>query len=157
MIKNYSLYILFIATFISCNRELSIILPNDIQSGIEQYIQKYEYISVIYIDSSECIQCSLKNLPLWKYYRKRLNDINTGVLLIIHNSDEQAVLRELKTLEIIFPFIFDKGGKFKTSNEVFKYTRDNVFVMDKNRNAIFNESPIANEQVWKQFIGLINK
>jgi hypothetical protein len=120
-------------------------------------VQAYNYVVVIYIDSSDCAPCSLRNLDLWNPRTKELKDNNTGILLVIHNSDEQAVLDAFKTTGITLPFIFDKGGKFKASNEVFKYVRGNTFVMDKNRNAIFNESPIASEKAWNSFIKLTGK
>jgi hypothetical protein len=96
-------------------------------------------------------------LDFWNPHKKELKDNNIGLFLVIHNSDEQAVIETFKTMGIAFPFVFDKGGKFKANNEVYKYARGNTFVMDKNRNAIFNESPIASEKSWKQFVSLINK
>jgi hypothetical protein len=153
----YIITFLSLIILTSCKNEIKVVFPEDVLNEVSQYIQACNYVVVIYIDSSSCAPCSLQNLDFWNPHKEELKDNNTGILLVIHNSDEQAVLDLFKTMRITFPFIFDKGGKFKANNEVFKYARGNTFVMDKNRNAVFNESPIANEQVWKQFIGLINK
>jgi hypothetical protein len=73
--------------------------------------------------------------------------------LIIHNSDENAVINVLKDKKIGFNFIFDRGQEFKLKNrEAFGFPYDNTFVMDRNRNMIFKGSPIANEEKWKSFV-----
>jgi hypothetical protein len=135
---------------------VKVVFPDTIQPEIEQYIREQEYIAVIYVDSSKCTPCSLHHLTLWKTHIKELNDNNTGILLIICNSDEQAVIEVLKAKNVVFPFIIDKGGKFKTNNEIFKLVRENTFVMDKNQNVIFTESPIKDDKTWKMFVKKLN-
>jgi hypothetical protein len=93
---------------------------------------------------------------MWKHLEKNLEKNNTGILFVICNSDEQSVIEALKYNKLTFPFIFDKGGKFKANNEIFKFVKDNVFVMDRNKNVIMAESPIENEQTWKMFIKKLN-
>jgi hypothetical protein len=78
----------------------------------------------------------------------------TGILLIFRNSDEIAVTRALRSIGT-FHFIFDKGGAFKADNKVFKYVKDNIFVMDKDNKVIMTKSPLANEKAWKSFIKII--
>jgi hypothetical protein len=145
--------LVFVVMFTACRREFKIVFPDIVQADVEQYMAKHDYIMVTYISSSDCALCTLN---LCNSHKGSLKRHNTGILLVFRDSDEQAITDILKSQKISLPFIID-DGKFKANNEVFKYARSNTFVMDKNRNAVFNESPIANEQVWKQFIGLINK
>jgi hypothetical protein len=144
------LFTLFIA-FISCKRELKVVFPDTVRNTVEKYLQEYKYMIIVYVDSSECTQCAFNHLTLWKRHKQELSECNTGVLFIIQNSDEQAVLRVLKTLEIVFPFVFDKGEEIKTNNKIFKSVGENVFVLDKNFNAVFLGSPIANRKNWNMF------
>jgi hypothetical protein len=160
---NILLYLLssfLVFTFTSCKKDdakIKVVFPDTVQYEINQYILKYKYMTVVYIDSTACTPCLFSGLAIWKHLKRNLEENNTGVLFIIRNSDEQLIVNSLKMHQLTVPFIFDKGGKFKASNEVFKYVRGNTFVMDENRDAIFNESPIASEKAWNSFIKLIGK
>ncbi|MDR2406702.1 MAG: hypothetical protein LBE13_01100 [Bacteroidales bacterium] len=147
---------LIFSSFTSCKKyepKISVVFPCTIQYEIEQYIQKYKYMAVVYIDSTSCTSCSFSSLTIWKHLKKNLAENDTGVLFIIRHSDEQLVINSLKTHQLLtIPFIFDKGGTFKESNEIYKFVKDNIFVIDKNRNVIMAESPIANDKTWNMFL-----
>jgi hypothetical protein len=157
--KHFILFILFGVFFASCGDEtVKIVFPDAVQPEIEQYMQKHEHTVVIYIDSSECTPCSLNHLSLWKKHRNELTQNKTGILLIIHNSDEDAVINVLTQKKITFHFIIDRGRKFKLKNrEAFGLSNGNTFVMDKNKNVIFYGSPIASEEKWKSFVKLLKR
>jgi hypothetical protein len=96
---------------------VKIVFPNAVQPEIEQYMQKQKYMVIIYVDSSECTPCSLDHLSLWKKHHRELAHNETGILLIIHNSNKDAVVNVLKNKKIAFNFIFDEGRKFKCNNK----------------------------------------
>ncbi|MDR3246668.1 MAG: redoxin domain-containing protein [Prevotellaceae bacterium] len=123
---------------------------------INQYIQTYKYVSIIYIDIAECTGCSLSHLAAWEVHKKILDKYNIGVLLVFRNTDEEQIVKILKSKKITFPFIFDKTGEFKTGNKIFKSIKDNIFVIDRDKNVISLESPIKNEQTWKNFMKIVN-
>jgi hypothetical protein len=152
----YIIPILTAIIIMSCKDKIKVIFPDSVRDEVTQYIQTHNYIVVIYVDSSNCAPCSLRNLDFWNPRNKELNDNNTGILLVIHNSDEQQIVNTLKTLDISFPFIFDRGRKFKAENiRIFGITRDNTFVMNKDKDVIFIGSPIASEEKWNSFIKLV--
>jgi hypothetical protein len=156
-VKSNILFILFIAVFIfaSCKQEwIKVTFPDNIPDETEQYIQNHEYTVLLCIDSTECSPCVLN---FWKPYKRVLEKYDTGILLIIRNSDEQVVINILKSLKVVFHFIIDKEEKFKAENKIFKSVTDNIFVIDKNKNVIFSESPIKNEQTWGKFMKIIRK
>jgi peroxiredoxin len=96
-------FILFGVFFTSCGGEpIKIVFPNVVQPEIEQYMQKQKYMVVIYVDSAECTPCSLNHLSLWKKHRNELEQNKTGILLIISNSDEDAVINVLEIISIYF-------------------------------------------------------
>jgi hypothetical protein len=151
----YIITILALIVLVSCKHEIKVVFPDAIQNQITQHIQEQNYV-VIYVDSSDCTTCSLRHLTFWNARKKELKDNNTGILLMIHHSDEQLVMTTLQSMEIFFPFILDKGRKFKVKNiEILGIAKDNTFVMDRNKNVIFIGSPIASEKEWKSFIKLI--
>jgi hypothetical protein len=142
------------AVGIACKHEIKVILPNNYPEEIVEYIQRQKYMVMIYVDSSDCTPCSFKHLLQWYSARNDFEKNGIGILLIFRNSDERAVIRALRSIGT-FHFIFDKGGKFKANNKVFKYAKDNIFVMDKDKNVIFPESPVTDEKTWKRFIKCI--
>jgi hypothetical protein len=79
----------------------------------------------------------------------------TGILLVILNSDEEAITNTLNQMDVAFHFIIDKESKFTGNNEVFKFAKDKAFVMNKNKNVIFPDSPIKNEENWAKFIKIV--
>jgi hypothetical protein len=156
--RYFILFSLLCFFFVSCDESIKIVFPNVVQTEIEQYMQKQKYIVVIYIDSSECTPCALNHLNLWKKHRRELAQNETGILLIINNSDEDIIINTLKNEKISFYFLIDRGKKFKLRNrEAFGFSNNNTFVMDNNKNVIFNGSPIANEEKWKSFMKLLKR
>jgi hypothetical protein len=154
---NALLSLLFITVFIGCKPDFKMVFP-DITDEIEQYIQKYEHIVVIYVDSAECTPCSFNHLSSWKAYRKELSTYNTSILLAIRNSDEQAIINALKVIDITFPFFIDKGNKFRIINDdIFRVEYDGYFVINKDKKVVFIGSPIVNEERWSAFKKIIAK
>jgi hypothetical protein len=149
---NKVILVLFIVFLISCKQELKVIFPENVERT-ETYIQSHEYMIIIYINPGECTSCSMNQLIPWKLYGNTLNKHNTSILLVLHNTDEQKVNEILKSLEIQFPVVFDKEGKFRIANDkIFRVAHNDIFVIDKNKNVIFIGSPIANEKQWREFI-----
>jgi hypothetical protein len=145
------LYIILVV-FISCKQEvITVVLPDNIPVEMEQYVQNHKYTVMIYVDSTDCTPCSFKYLVPWYPLQTECEKNGIGVLLIIRNSDERAVIHTLESIGT-FHFIFDKGGKFKANNKIFKIAKDNIFVMDKNREVIFIDSPIKDKQTWIKFL-----
>jgi hypothetical protein len=149
------LFFIFITAFVSCNRETKVIFPEKMQDEISQYIQKHKYTAVIYVGHSQCTTCALSNLNTWKVHKKTLDKNDVGILLVFRDRDENKIIEILKSLKIVFMFIFDKTGQFGTNNEA-SLSEDNVFVMDKDKNVIFKGSPVKNEEKWNAFIKSIN-
>ncbi|MDR2407177.1 MAG: hypothetical protein LBE13_03570 [Bacteroidales bacterium] len=145
---------MFIALCGACKREIKVVMPDDLPVEIEQYIQKQRHVVMIYVDSSDCTLCSFKHLIQWYSAKDEFEKNGIGILLAFRNSDEKTVIRALRSIGT-FRFFFDKGGKFKAENKVFKYAENNIFVMDRDKNVIMTKSPLQNEKTWNSFIRLI--
>jgi peroxiredoxin len=141
--------------YTACQQRITkVILSDSYQTTIKQYIQQQEYMVMIYVDSSDCTPCSFKHLVRWYEAKNNFEENGIGILLIFRNSDERAVISTLRSIGT-FNFIFDKGGKFKAENNVFKYARDNIFVMDKDNNVLFTQSPLKDKETWNSFVKII--
>jgi hypothetical protein len=154
--KFLCLFFIFFITFISCKRESKAVFPDEIPDEISQYIQTHKYTVVIYVAPSQCTTCAISNLATWKVHKKTLDKYDIGILLVFRERDENKIIEILKSLKIVFMFIFDKTGQFRINNES-SIAKDNVFVMDKDRNVIFTGSPIINEERWNAFGKIIKK
>lgn len=149
------LYIILIVFCVACKHEIKAVLPDDYPAEVKQYMQQYKYMAMIYVDSSDYTPCSFKHLIQWYSVRNDFEKNGVGILVIFRNSDEKTVIKALRSIGTFY-FVFDKGGKFKADNRVFKYATDNIFIMDKDRNVLFTESPLKDEKTWKSFVKLMN-
>ncbi|MDR3266192.1 MAG: redoxin domain-containing protein [Tannerella sp.] len=139
---------------ISCKQELmKVVLPDNVSSETENYIQSHEYMIVLCLDASDCSPCLLN---LWKPYKRVMEKRKTGILLVILNSDEETITNTLKNMNVTFNFIIDKESTFKTNNEVFKFAKDKAFVIDRNKNVVFPDSPIKNEKNWTKVLKIVS-
>jgi peroxiredoxin len=155
--KRIIFFVVIFAVCIGCKHEINkVTLSNDFSIETAQYMEQQKYMVMIYVDSSACTPCSLKPLFQWNSLRDKFEKNGIGILFIFRNPDERVVGRALKLIGT-FHFIIDKKGKFKTDNNVFKYVKGNIFVMDKDNNVVMTKSPIANKKSWKSFIKIITQ
>ncbi|MDR0420842.1 MAG: hypothetical protein LBH30_05250 [Prevotellaceae bacterium] len=92
----------------------------------------------------------------WEVYKKRLAKYNMGILLVINSTAEQYFDNMLKSFNIALCHTFDKTRKFRISNDkIFQVVSDGTFVIDKNKNVIFTDSPISTVEKWNSFVKLI--
>jgi alkyl hydroperoxide reductase subunit AhpC len=144
---------LLFVLLVSCKQELKVFFPENIE---KPDFQSGKYMVIVYKKPEGCTSCALSNLAPWKLYKNALIKHNVGVLLIINNTNERDVVRMLNSLDIQFPVVFDKEGEFRRINDyLFKVAHDEVFVIDKDDNVIFTDSPIASEEKWNSFINLL--
>jgi hypothetical protein len=153
IVGKFSVLIVFVVVLTGCKHNMKAIFPEIIQTEISQYMQEHEYTVVIYLDSANCSPCLLN---AWKPYKRILEKKNTGILLVFNDFEEQTVVDILKSINVSFHYILDKAGNFKTSNVIFHFTNDNVFVMDKEKTVIMAESPINNDITWNTFLKKIS-
>jgi hypothetical protein len=145
----------FFTVLMGCGRaDMKINFPETVPNETVRYMQEHEYTAVIYLDSANCSPCLLN---VWKPYKRILERKDTGILLVFNDFEEQTIVDILKSVNVAFHYIIDKEGEFRTGNEVFRFVRNNVFVMDRDKTVIMVESPIENEQTWDMFLRRIKK
>jgi hypothetical protein len=137
-----------------CQKELKVVFHDD---TIVNCIKSCEYTVIIYIQPEGCTSCAMSNLiNPWEVYKKRLAKYNMGILLVINSTAEQYFDNMLKSFNIALCHTFDKTRKFRISNDkIFQVVSDGTFVIDKNKNVIFTDSPISTVEKWNSFVKLI--
>jgi hypothetical protein len=148
---SYPLCLILVIFLYACiNAKIKVVIPCFIKNDVENYMQPYKYMAIIYMYKNGCTPCSLS---IWQHLENNLNKIGTGILLVFQQSDRELINENLKLNNIHFPFIVDKDGTFKqANNSIFESAMDNTFVIDRDKNVIFTEAPIKDEKTWNRFI-----
>jgi hypothetical protein len=152
------LLVLSVFLLVCCKQEIKTVFP-DITEETEQYLLHNNYTVIVYINvvAGQCVVCALESLKAWQKYGRVLEKYKTGVLPVIRYNDKDAVLNACQSMGEFYPVI-DSLYKFRMlNNGIFESAVDNIFVVDRNKNVIFTESPIKNEKIWKKFIKRIKK
>ena len=103
-----------------------------------------------YIDSADCTVCSMQWLDYWSFYEDDLRKMNTGLSLIVSNSDEKTVIEALDNLRITYPVIFDKFSIIKQNN-IILLKQNSVFVVNKKKEVVWLGLPNKSEKTWALF------
>ena len=128
--------------------KLHIVIEN--QSVLDSCILSKNYTIICYIDSANCTTCSMQWLQLWVAYMDELKEMNTGITLVVNNSDEEAVRDALDQLLLHFPVTFDTSSTFKQNNKLL-LTQQSVFAVNKKKEVVWLGLPIESEKTWNQF------
>ncbi|MDR2423315.1 MAG: hypothetical protein LBD59_01145 [Prevotellaceae bacterium] len=144
--------------FASCKGELKMVLTDTVSNKINHLAQQYKHIIVVGIDATECTGCAIQNISQWTGKQvQTLKKYNVGLLFFVYHASDHTVKELFETLKD-FNCVFDAIGKFKSANsKVFNSVKDNIFVIDRDKNVIFTESPIKDEKTWKRFIKRVKK
>ena len=89
-------------------------------------------------------------LHRWTYFEDELKKLNTGIVLIVRNSDEEAVHSIMEHLRLDFPVIFDKNSTIRRQNGAILW-HHSVFVINRKKEIVWLGLPIENEASWNLF------
>jgi len=92
----------------------------------------------------------MKWLDYWGFRNDDLKKLKTGVALIVHNSNEEIVNKEISRLHMKFPVVFDKSSAIKQNNPLI-LNQYSVFTVNKEKEVIWLGAPINNEETWNLF------
>jgi hypothetical protein len=131
-------------------------------SGNEEsnYIRQTEnskYTLVSYIDSSDCTPCALQRIDVYKLYKDQLkNQFYTDILLIVQNTDRDAIENLLSEMSIRFPFLLDPEKKFKTENGIPDKPIYQTFIINEKKEIIWVGSPVETKESWTVYKKMMN-
>ena len=109
-----------------------------------------------YIDSAECNICVVQWLHRWTYFEDDLKEMKVGVVLIVRNSDEDAVRKLMDFLRLDFPIIFDKSATIRRQNRAM-LRQHSVFVVNNKKEVVWLGLPIESRTSWNSFRRMIRR
>ena len=140
---------LTVLLLISCGSEKRLHLVLENCNSLDSCIIRNEYTIICYIDSAACTVCALQWLNLWTLRKEELKKMNTGIVLIVNNPEEEVVYNTLESLQLEFPVTFDKLSTIKQKNDIL--INKSVFMINKEKEVIWLGLPIQNEKTWDLF------
>lgn len=129
-------------------------VSKSVQESFVNPTLRAKYIVVVYLDSTSCTPCSIKNLKQYELHDFKKFDVK--IIVVINNQDSIHINRNIKDYGINCPVIFDIYGEIKKNNPFLKENLFQTFVIDANRRIIWLGSPIETSQTWKLFKKMIS-
>lgn len=117
---------------------------------------------IIYIDSSECASCSIKQISEWNSIIDSVlrisNKINFYFILTPKKINLSSVKRTLIAEGFNYPVLLDTLGKFEGSNPHLPKNRAlHTFLLDENNNVILVGSPLYNKKIEEMFYKIVEE
>lgn len=152
--KNILVPLIFL--LLACGNERKIMFQAMDFHCIDSCIQNNNITVFCYIDSADCTVCSMQWLNLWLHYLNELKKYDTGIALIVNNTDEYVVKNYLTHLQLDFPVVFDKSSMIKQKNAIV-LNHHSIFAVNENKEVVWLGSPIKNEDTWNLFIKMLQR
>lgn len=132
------------------------ITPYDLSDsiGFQNYISS-KYKVVYYIDSTECNECCVSYMSLYKTLFEKSNTVSSPVLIIINTNDLFDIQIFMKKYDMKFPYFLDKNNSFKNGNKHLKSGAFNI-LLTRNDTIIFAGSRYS-EDFCKAFLDQIGR
>ena len=140
----------------SCGNEKRLHLVTENFGTLDSCILVNDFTIFCYIDSADCTVCSMQWLNLWSHRENELEKLNTGIVLIVNNTDEKAVNDAIEHLQLRFPVVLDNFSNIKKSNPIFM-SKNSVLTINKEKEVIWLGIPIESEKTWNLFIKTLRK
>jgi len=140
----------------SCGEEKRLYLSTESHPALDSCILANDFTIICYIDSSNCSVCAMQWLIGWSARADELKNMNTNIMLIARNSDEEAVHDALEQLHLTFPLTFDPFYTIKQNNAIIM-NQHAVFAVNKEKEVVWLGLPIANEKTWNLFCKTIRQ
>lgn len=118
---------------------------------------------VVYMDSVQCLSCSLSKMHVWGKYIDfaKVSNGKFSILYIIHPSgakSEKTVRTTLRLHPIDYPIFVDKEGDFERLNKHLpKDNRFHTFLIDSSGKALFVGSPTNNKELENLFFKVVTE
>jgi hypothetical protein len=126
----------------------------DLPDGLIQLLSaENDYHLIIYLETEDCVPCSLNNVTLLDHYKDDFKKFNTGVALIIKENDDKEQIRDMFVeMKIKHPLFFDKDDYLLKNNPIIATNPlCHTFIVDRNMKVIRIGSPVANTKSIERY------
>jgi hypothetical protein len=132
------------------------ITPFDLSDSIsyEDYFRS-KYKVIYFVDSTECNECCVRYMSLFKKFLEQSNRISSPLLIIFNTNDLFDIQIFMRKYDMKFPYFLDKNSSLKNKNKYLKDGSFNIF-LSRNDTIIFAGSEY-NEDFCNAFLEQIGK
>lgn len=134
---------------------------NDLKSNSLNLADPFRKM-IVYIDSSECASCSIKQMNGWDHIINRTvgftDKINFYFIFAPSKIDVIIVKRTLIAEGFKYPVLIDTLGEFEQLNpHLPKNKALHTFLLDENNHVILVGNPLHNKKIEQMFYDMIKK
>ena len=123
------------------------------------------YKLVVYMNSTQCDDCRLKDLLVWKHYMRRIDSLdlsdNLRVVFIFHPKDTTVLMEKLALYDFELPVWIDRNGEFERKNPLPEDPAFHTFLLGGDDRIVLVGSPVRRPKMWKLYeemiTGIISK
>ena len=148
--------VLALLLLFSCRREEKMIFQTVGIDKLEACLRSNEYTIFCYFDSTRCTTCSMEWLTRWTHFNDELKSLNAGLVLIVRNSDEDAVYETMTFLRLFVPVVFDTSFAIKKANYAL-LRQSFCFTVNSKKEVVWIGLPIKDEKSWNEFCKTLRK
>jgi alkyl hydroperoxide reductase subunit AhpC len=112
------------------------------------------YFFIIYLETNECIPCSLQKVTLLDHYKGDFEKFNTQIILVTRDDEKkkEEIKKIFSDMNIRYPLFFDKDDYFVKQNPIILSTPNcKAFIIDKNNKVIWVGYPIETAQSIERY------
>lgn len=113
---------------------------------------------IIYVDSSECSPCMLKNAYKWNDYIYKFNNDSISFSYIISSQNSREVIEQTRESGFCQAVFVDTACVFSKQNpHIPQESMYHVFLLDKGNNVVLVGNPLVNQAIEEEFLSIVRK
>lgn len=113
------------------------------------------YKLVVYMNSTQCDGCRLKDLLVWKHYISRVDSLNGAdslrFVFVFHPKDTAVLVEKLQLYDFELPVWLDRDGDFEQMNPLPEDPAFHTFLLGPNDRIMLVGSPVGRPKMWKLY------
>lgn len=138
----------------------TVVLPDELVQSLSEGQSTYHL--VMYLDSADCVPCSLEKITTLNYYKDDFEKFNTDIVLVVEEDENQQFITDFFTeMKIPYSLFFDRDDYLLSHNPIIsKNPLCHAFITDKDRKVIWVGYPHANAETlerYKKMMHLLHK
>lgn len=139
----------------------TIVFPEELQARVLDHDTVLDgncaepYKLVVYMNSTQCDGCRLKDLLVWKHYMRQFDSIVTPdslrFVFIFHPKDTAVLEQQLTLYDFDRPVWVDRNGDFERMNPLPADPAFHTFLLGRDDRILLVGSPVGRPGMWKLY------
>ena len=112
---------------------------------------------IVYVDSTDCLECNLKNIFLWKenisYYENIFYSCPYTLIICPPKGSAQHIINYLYNIKYPFPYYLDFENEYKKQNPWIKFKYNPyICLIDCSGQIVLEGNPSLNNKLWDKYV-----